>query len=122
MHITLKRYETIEDLICPFFQIHTAEIPNGSLSARDNEGNRTEIPIRHIVDVIRQTGIWGYTDDTGCIHYWRGQASFQNTLEFFAHEIAHNTGRQHPDKLEEEKRADEYARVAVMAYGFATSI
>ncbi len=122
MEITLKQYDTIEDLVCPFFQIKRREIAFGTLPGCDTDGNRTEFPIRQIVDVIKKTGIWGYTDDIGCIHYWHDNASFHSILEFFAHEIAHHTGTPDEDTIAEEMRADEYAKVAVTAYAFAVSL
>lgn len=122
MKITLKRYSCVEDLICPYLRIKRREIAAGKIMGWDTDGNTTEFSIRDIVDVIRETGIWGYTDDTGCIHYWLEKATFPSVLEFFAHEIAHNTGTPRDDRTEEEFRADEYAKVAVMAYGFASQV
>lgn len=118
----MKRYRTVEDLICPYLRIRRKEIAAGTIRGWDSDGNTTEFSIREIVDVIRETGIWGYTDNFGCIHYWHEKATFPSILEFFAHEIAHNTGKPCEDKTEEELRADEYAKVAVQAYDFALRI
>lgn len=62
-------------------------------------------------------GCWAFVDNTNTIHAWAAQdADTALVVHMLAHEIGHATGTEHPDELQEEMRAEQFGRVAALAY------
>ena len=68
---------------------------------------------------MRGQGCWAFVDRrTNTIHAWADEATPRElVLHMLAHEIGHITGEPHPDDMQEEMRAEQFGRVAKMAYG-----
>lgn len=68
---------------------------------------------------MRGQGCWAFVDArTNTIHAWADEATPRElVLHMLAHEIGHITGEPHPDDMQEEMRAEQFGRVAKMAYG-----
>lgn len=62
-------------------------------------------------------GCWAFVDKTNTIHAWAAEdADTALVLHMLAHEVGHATGAGHPDELQEEMRAEQFGRVASLAY------
>lgn len=68
---------------------------------------------------MRGQGCWAFVDTrNNTIHAWADEATPRElVLHMLAHEIGHITGEPHPDDMQEEMRAEQFGRVAKMAYG-----
>ena len=68
---------------------------------------------------MRGQGCWAFVDTrNNTIHAWADEATPRElVLHMLAHEIGHITGEPHPDHMQEEMRAEQFGRVAKMAYG-----
>lgn len=68
---------------------------------------------------MHEQGCWAFVDTrTNTIHAWADEATPRElVLHLLAHEIGHITGESHPDDMQEEMRAEQFGRVAKMAYG-----
>jgi len=72
---------------------------------------------------MKENGFWGYCDPkTKTVNVWIGEkADAEAIIYFLAHEVGHATGKQiKGDSVKvqaaEERRADEYGRVAQQAF------
>lgn len=85
---------------------------------QDENGAPVELTHAQTIDAIRNQGCWGFVDtNTGTIHAWAADdADPMLVVHMLAHEIGHMTGEQHPDELQEEMRAEQFGRVAAMAF------
>ena len=84
----------------------------------DEHGNEIEFTHEQELDGMRQQGCWGFVDSrTNIIHAWAADSAPRGfILHMLAHEIGHVTGEPHPDELQEEMRAEQFGRVAKLAY------
>ena len=84
----------------------------------DEHGNEIEFSHEQELAGIRQQGCWGFVDArTNMIHAWASDSAPREfILHMLAHEIGHVTDEPHPDELQEEMRAEQFGRVAKLAY------
>lgn len=84
----------------------------------DEHGKEVVLEPGADIDGMRLQGCWAFVDTlNNCIHAWSApDADRGRVLHMLAHEIGHVTGTQHPDGLQEEMRAEQFGRVAALAY------
>lgn len=94
------------------------------IGTMDEKGNIQEITVDEMISAIKPIGVWGFTDTkTRKIYFWADRNAVKRKLiEFFAHEIGHNSGKKCADVVKEEMRADEYANVATLAFDMANKL
>lgn len=84
----------------------------------DEHGNEVVIPPGAEFEGMRAQGCWAFVDTmTNTIHAWAAQDADRGmVLHMLAHEVGHVTGEPHEDPLQEELRAEQFGRVAALAY------
>lgn len=94
------------------------DIADGIMTGFDKDGNEVESTAFDDVEGIKRMGCWGWVDtEKHIIHAWAApDAEPCGVLHMLAHEIGHITGVAHPDGLQEEFRAEQFGRVASIAY------
>ena len=93
-------------------------IAESTIVGEDFEGNEHEVTHEQEMASIRTQGCWAFVDTrVNMIHAWADpEADRELVLHMLAHEIGHITGAEHPDPIQEEMRAEQFGRVAKMAY------
>ena len=73
---------------------------------------------------LESQGCWAFVDTpAGIIHAWASpDAPRSRVVHMFAHEIGHMVGAPLDDDIAEEMRAEEFGRVAAMAFDMMMSI
>lgn len=86
--------------------------------ALDMDGNEVEVSLADEFDGMRKQGCWAFVDTkNNQIHAWAANDTApEMVLHMLAHEIGHATGEAHSDPLQEEMRAEQFGRVARLAY------
>lgn len=124
-NFTLKRYESIDDLLLASFQTEEEQFTMEEMKASmfgGLDGLQQEVEFGYDVqrDGIEKQGYWGFINtDTKVIHYWiksDAEVPIQELIHFFGHEIGHGTGVQLEDDFAEEMRAEDFGHVAALAY------
>lgn len=84
----------------------------------DEHGNEVTIPPGAEFEGMRKQGCWAFIDTlNSCIHAWADESTDpEMVLHMLAHEIGHATGTPESDPLQEEMRAEQFGRVAKLAY------
>lgn len=121
-NFTIKKYEKIADIFASSIEADELEedLSNYYIEGVDVDNELHTIAYEQWEEGIKEQGIWGFVDGDNVIHYWVGkELTTEELIHFFAHEIGHNTGKQHKDFLKEELRAESYALVAKLAYQMA---
>ncbi|QNJ57401.1 hypothetical protein Dolphis_95 [Pseudomonas phage Dolphis] len=81
------------------------------------EGQEVEFTHEQEIAGMYAQGCWAFVDKTNTIHAWAAEdADTALVVHMLAHEIGHATGAGHPDELQEEMRAEQFGRVASLAY------
>lgn len=82
------------------------------------DGEVLELTHEQEMQAILEQGCWGFAEvERGTIHAWAAPHADRGlVLHMLAHEIGHLTGDPHPDGLQEELRAEQFGRVAALAY------
>lgn len=93
-------------------------IAESTCVGEDFAGNEHEVTHEQEMAGIRTQGCWAFVDTrVNMIHAWADpEADRELVLHMLAHEIGHVTGAEHPDPIQEEMRADQFGRVAKLAY------
>lgn len=85
-----------------------------------------EFTLDEFVVALEGNPMWGFVDTLASppvIHAWASPgASLEELVALMAHEIGHVTGEALEDDEAEERRADEFAAVAVQALGLAQQL
>lgn len=115
--IRVVRHTSAEDLCASEFGTKWNDLEGGGYC--DSNGENV-ITVIDFVKRIKGQGIWGYVGNDNVIHYWtNGRQSVKVLINFFAHEIGHQTGKHQRPVAMEEYKADSYAEVAAFAYKLA---
>lgn len=95
-------------------------LEEGEVCGEDEHGNEVVIPAGAEFAGMRKQGCWAFVDTLNdCIHAWADpKANPAMVLHMLAHEIGHATGTPCADPFEEEMRAEQFGRVAKLAYKF----
>lgn len=85
---------------------------------QDEQGNEVVLSRDEQLAAMRAQGCWGFLDsNTNTIHAWAApDADRASVLHMLAHEVGHATGTPLQDGLQEELRAEQFGRVAALAY------
>lgn len=94
------------------------ELIEGSNVGETEDGEVFEFTHEQAIEGMRTQGCWGFVDTkTNTINAWAADdVDAPTALHFLAHEIGHVTGEQLDDDMQEEMRAEQFGRVAVLAY------
>jgi hypothetical protein len=121
LQIAMIKHRTAKDIVLSFFDIKNKD-SNKALTKKTpftvllGETFKTNATIEEVIKTVKKVGVWGYchhTEDKDYkeIHYWFGKnATPENLIETFAHEISHAIG------VKNELRAQRYGKVALFAY------
>jgi hypothetical protein len=118
----LKRYESIDGVIAELYGIPEGELSSDGIEGKgiSESGEEVDFNYEQQKEGISKQGYWGWVDDSKVIHYWIGKDTpIKELIHFFAHEIGHQTGEQNSDDYLEEMRAEQFGRVATLAYDLA---
>jgi len=114
------RHNTLDDLLAALYEISVEELQSSEMGGCDLNGDEYAFPYDEICSHIKVERCYGYADHKNQeIHLWidaEDPPEFAGLLALLSHEIAHNTGTQCVDDMDEEKRAEEMSDVAVAAY------
>ena len=96
------------------------EIEGATFGGQTAEGAEVEVSRDQFLNSLRAQGVWGFSDGER-IHFWTdGKRSMRDMISFFAHELAHLHGMDaEPNEAEEERWAEQVARIAVEAWQLA---
>ncbi len=120
---TLKKYDTIEEIVAASFDCPLEDIQQCAMGGFDSDENDIEFSFEDQKKGIEAQGVWGWIDEQKVIHYWLGkELPMEDLIHFFAHEIGHRTGEPDKDDFKEEMRAEGYGRTATLAYEFAKQV
>lgn len=86
------------------------------------DGEEVTFTTAEQLEGMRRQGCWGFVDtNSGQIHAWAApDIAPEMLMHLLGHEIGHVTGEAHPDPLLEELRAEQFGRVAAVAYHLAS--
>lgn len=113
-----KRHKTVEKLMASLLEIPEKDV--GEFSVGYDGG---EISRKDFIKSVTKTGIWGFVNKKGVVHYWmKDDAPFEALLMFIAHETGHLNGRQFKVTALEEAKAHQFEQIAVYAYRKARSL
>ncbi|WP_160286827.1 hypothetical protein [Pseudomonas knackmussii] len=90
---------------------------------QDEHGNEVVLDSGSEFAGMRAQGCWAFVDPlNNCIHAWAApDADRGMVLHMLAHEIGHVTGEPNSDPFQEEMRAEQFGRVAGLAYSLLKS-
>lgn len=82
------------------------------------DGQLVEFSHEQELGGMRAQGCWAFADThANTIHAWAApDADRGRVLHMLAHEIGHLTGEPHEDSMQEELRAEQFGRVAALAF------
>lgn len=94
------------------------DLIEGSNVGETEDGEVFEFTHEQAIDGMHTQGCWGFVDTkTNTINAWAADdVNAATVIHFLAHEIGHITGDQHDDDMQEEMRAEQFGRVAALAY------
>ncbi len=130
----LIKHNTAEEIIAAYwhFDENDMNIEDFVLSGGEAEtadGETVSFSGADELTAIKENGFWGYCDPkTKIVNVWIGEnARHEEIIYFLAHEIGHATGKPvKGDSVKaqaaEERRADEYGRVAQQAFIWLTEL
>jgi len=129
----LVRYDDLEALVKSAFRVKkkgplTGPMP-GKEIVMDKSGSlkskMKRMTFEDYIDHCKCSRVWGYTNSGKkiVIRYWMSKdATLEDVLEFFAHEIGHHLGKKYSNHIKEEKKAREFEVAAIVAYRLAKSV
>lgn len=87
-------------------------------SGTDEHGNEVTFTHEQEIAGMHEQGCWAFVEThRKVIHAWADPAAPRGrVLHMLAHEIGHATGEPNPDSLQEEMRAEQFGRVAALAF------
>lgn len=128
--LSITWHETPESIHRAFWESSAIEagisyeemMSEGDFCGEDEFGNEHVFDFVTVIEAIRDQGVWGFMDSADHrIHAWRGDGASQELIiHMLAHEIGHATGEGNLDPIQEEMRAEQFGRVARLAYQMMT--
>ena len=115
------RYKTINSCLAAFFECDKNEFDKikGRWEWYDENGNLQSEDYQKALPKIRKMKVWGWVEGKEVIHYFiRKNATMNQIIGMFAHELGHMTRPWHRSIIE-EKKAKKYEKVAIAAYELA---
>lgn len=120
--IKIKRYKTPEEVICALCGgVGIDDI--ASFGGIDVDGSEYELPISEVLQNVKETGCYGFTDAKQTIHVWiSGNVKMANLINLIAHERGHIQRPHFRDEIKEEVKAGKYGECAEFAYCVAIDL
>lgn len=124
--MSIRWYESPEDVHRAMWEpvaigegmTYEALLADSEICGLDDNGNEVVMEPGSDIEGMRAQGCWAFVDTlSSCIHAWAAPDTDKGrVLHMLAHEIGHVTGTPHPDGFQEEMRAEQFGRVAALAY------
>lgn len=119
-----KRYISPEKVLESYWGVKMGVLEGGVSDTEDLEtGEKGIITTEQQLESIRKQKVWGFIDNEQTIHFWADKKVRDEKLIYFlGHEIGHVFGKQYKTLSIEEKKAEEFAKVALEAHKTLNSI
>lgn len=120
-HLKIIKHDTIESVYAEYCGVSIEELQFLKTDSYETSDGVLKISFSQLKEMIENNGYWGFalTEEVE-IHYWvKNNVAKKDLIFFFAHELGHIIGKADKDDLQEELRADSYAKVALKAYELA---
>jgi len=122
----IVQYESLETLLAAHFQTTVEDLRQSQHGGMTEDGREIEFTFEEMCENITIGGCYGFADQKNQeVHVWiskENPPAFETLLSLMSHEVAHNTGKQCEDDIEEEKRAEMFSDVAVKAYSMCKEL
>lgn len=124
MSVHVCRHDTLESCMAGFFNCGESELLGmPKFEFEDSKGRFTVWPVRRVLRVRKKRGTWGWVENKGDIHIWVApHAPFIKVLRLLAHELGHKERPYFKASITEERKAEQFADVAMMAYTIAMDV
>lgn len=107
MDFTLKRYDTVEEIVSSSWNITKDDISKYEINGETEDRKEVRLSLQSYIDAIKEQEIWGYVSDKdNVIYFWIGKnATPELIIEFFGHELEHKIAPRKRSFVDEEKKA-----------------
>lgn len=124
--IQVVRHDTLLGCLAAYFDCSIPELKTlkGSWEWIDADGNYHSQPMKAaLVTAVLERKAWGWLEDRRILHIWCDKkATPVQVLKVVAHEIGHSRRPHHRKGLRDERKAAQYARVAMMAFDIMSGL
>jgi len=116
-------YDSLDGCMKAFFHLDPSDtLPEGRWCWQD--GDRVRVwPMGRVLRAHRKRGVWGFASQKREVHLWvSDHAKADDLMETIGHELGHCLRPYHRDRDTEERKADQYGKLAREAFSLMEQV